>query len=156
MFDPSPKYHVRVPLRTMRGETSMHVVLTLISLLSLYYPNSIPCMIWSCIYSDFGFAKKTLNSPCTPIGGFVWPPSPPEYCKEGAVYSYTSGYVLSATSTIINIQCACTRGYSSCSLCVYNLYVCLLVCLSVCLSVVYHIFSNIVHLYVIIIKISYA
>ena len=42
--------------------------------------------------SDFGFERLNLNSPCTPLQFFPWPPAPPNDCPEGANYSYTSGW----------------------------------------------------------------
>lgn len=41
---------------------------------------------------DFGFERIELNSPCTPLPDFQWPPLQPTPCPEGTTYNISSGY----------------------------------------------------------------
>lgn len=50
--------------------------------------------------SDFGFERIFLNSPCTPMPDFLWPPPQPSDCQEGDNYTISSGYCLTKSNTL--------------------------------------------------------
>ena len=82
-LNPPRNIHVR-RIRYIHVVSNIHVCYWLLRLL-----------LSACLdtYSDFGFERVNLNSPCTPMPGIVWPPAPPTGCPENGTYNFTSGLV---------------------------------------------------------------
>lgn len=73
----STELPARVRWRTLSGKCASHVT------------SKRPMQNF--VFSDFGFERVHLNSPCTPIPGYEWPPPQPDLCPEGFSYNITSG-----------------------------------------------------------------